>query len=78
MELFAQSHREELRIAASSRIQQDKSTTFTPGGNLVVYHNIKQQAFECQSEADKACWETLAQEYNTKLMVPPTPDYFYK
>ncbi|KIM80039.1 hypothetical protein PILCRDRAFT_89865 [Piloderma croceum F 1598] len=77
MELFAQSHWEELHVTTSTRVQQNRSTTYTPGGNLLVYHDVKQQAFEGQSDTEKAHWETLAQEHNVKITVPPTVDYFY-
>jgi hypothetical protein len=78
MELFTQSHGDELHVATSSRVQQDRSTTSTPGGNLLVYHNVKQQAFKSQSDAEKAHWETLAQEHNAKITEQPTADYFYQ
>jgi hypothetical protein len=78
MELFTQSHQDELCVATSSRVQQDRSTKSMPGGNLLVYHNIKQQAFKTQSDAEKAHWETLAQECNAKITEKPTADYFYQ
>jgi hypothetical protein len=77
LELFAQSHRDELRVATSSRIQKDGSTS-TPGGHLLVYRDVKRKAFKGQSEADRSHWETLAQEQNAKVSAPPTADYFYK
>jgi hypothetical protein len=75
-DLFAKSHQDGLRAAASLKLQQDSS--LTPGANLVAYHDSKKEAYRALSDTEKAMWETLAKEHNDKIKAPPTKDYIYE
>jgi|SRR5882762_9095303 len=61
-DLFAKSHQDELRAAATSKM--DEEGTVIRGVNLVLYHDAKRDAYAALPGAEKAKWEALAKEHN--------------
>ena len=75
-DLFAKSLQAELRVAVSSQMQQEGSTTV--GENLNIYRDVKKNTFNNLSDVDKARWRVLAEEHNEKIMAPPSADYIFE
>lgn len=69
-------HQDELCATTSSKLEQDGSTA--PGSNLVMYHNIKKEAYLDLSSDEWVKWEWLANEHNKRIKEPPTTDYNYQ
>ena len=74
--LFAKSHQEELRAATSSKLEEDGSTA--PGTNLVVYRDVKKEAYSDLSPEEKAKWQDLVKEHNDRIQQRPTAEYIFK
>lgn len=46
--------------------------------NLVIYHDIKKNAYANLSAAEKEKWEALADEHNKTIKLPPSADHINK
>jgi hypothetical protein len=75
-DLFAKSHQDELRAAATSKMDEEGSVI--RGTNLVLYHDAKRDAYDALPGAEKAKWEALAKEHNDRIKEPPSIEYIYE
>ena len=75
-DLFAKSHQDELRAAATSKM--DEEGTVIRGTNLLLYHDAKRDAYGALPGAEKAKWEALAKERNDQIKEPPSTEYIYE
>ncbi|KIM73871.1 hypothetical protein PILCRDRAFT_14861 [Piloderma croceum F 1598] len=76
VDLFAKSHQDELRAAATSKM--DEEGTVIRGANLALYHDAKRDAYVALPGAEKAKWEALAKEHNDRIKEPPSTEYIYE
>lgn len=74
--LFAKSREVELREA--TKLKQEAEGVDTPGHNLVIYRDIKKNAYANLPAAEKEKWEALADEHNKTIKLPPSADHINK
>jgi hypothetical protein len=74
--LFAKSCEAELRAATKSRLETEEDDSL--GHNLIVYREVKKNAYSDLSAAEKEKWEALAKEHNERIRSPPSAEYIYE